>query len=394
MATTLDALDAAMVASQDNTPRPYLGLSQIGDPCARKLWYSVRWASKRTIQASGLRAIQDGFGGEDVMASRLRMIPGITLDTVDPATGKQWAVRSESGHIRGHLDGVISGLKEDSSVHVWEHKQVNEKKWKQLQKLVASDQGSALATWDETYHAQAQCYMGYTNLDRHFLTVGSPGGRDYLTVFTRFDEHAFAGLIERGYTIMDATDPPQRLSEKPDYFACTWCEFNPVCHGKKPAVVSCRTCCHATAVDDGKWHCKTWGDAIPEDTQRKGCSSHLYLPSMLGYGYPVDGGDNWIGYQHHESNKPFSNGTGPDGNGPSFTSVELYKCPPALLPDVITVKEIFPTAVVRTGSAFDDMPSDDIEQIKTKKEHPSKSAARKKVQQTLDALVKESEVPF
>ena len=89
------------------------------------------------MPASSIRAIEDGYNGEAVMAARLRMVPGIQLQTVDPATGEQFAVEAVGGHVRGHLDGVISGVVEaPKTPHVWEHKQVNEKKFNDLRKLV------------------------------------------------------------------------------------------------------------------------------------------------------------------------------------------------------------------------------------------------------------------
>src|SRR4051794_36032161 len=100
---TLEAMDAALEAAQDATARTYLGLSQIGNPCDRHLFYSFRWAEARRMPASAIKAIEDGHRGEDVMAERLRMVPGIKLHTVDPSTGKQFAVE-HGGHVRGHLD--------------------------------------------------------------------------------------------------------------------------------------------------------------------------------------------------------------------------------------------------------------------------------------------------
>jgi hypothetical protein len=187
------ALDAAMEAAQDTTARPYLGISQIGHACDRHLWLSFHWAEERRVPASGLRAIEDGHRGEDLMAERLRMIPGVKLLTVDPATGKQFAVE-HGGHVRGHLDGIITGILEaPKTPHVWEHKQVNEKKFADLRKCIAvHGEKGALAQWDPIYHAQALCYMHLRKLTRHFLTVGTPGGREYISVRTEADQSGAA----------------------------------------------------------------------------------------------------------------------------------------------------------------------------------------------------------
>ena len=44
--------------------RPYLGLSQIAEPCARKLWYSFRWCAQIKIEARIHRLFQRGHREE------------------------------------------------------------------------------------------------------------------------------------------------------------------------------------------------------------------------------------------------------------------------------------------------------------------------------------------
>ena len=45
------------------------------------------------------------------MAERLRLVPGIDLETYDPVTGKQFGFVEIDGHFRGHADGLILGIK-------------------------------------------------------------------------------------------------------------------------------------------------------------------------------------------------------------------------------------------------------------------------------------------
>lgn len=321
---TIAAMDAAIEAAQDTAPRPYLGISQIGHACDRHLWLSFHFAEVRRLPASALKAIEDGHRGEAMMAERLRMIDGVRLQTVDPSTGQQWAVVACGGHVRGHLDGIITGVVEaPKTPHVWEHKQVNEKKFAELKKLVDKfGEKSALAQWDAVYHAQALCYMELRELTRHFLTVGTPGGRDYVSVRTDADPAAAKKLLARADRIVCAAEPPLRLSEDPSYFACKWCPYYAQCHGDAAPLVNCRTCAHSTPEADGTWSCRKHeaGD-IPLRFQRTGCEAHVYLPPMLQrLGEPADLTDDGGVIYRNADGKTFTNG------GDGWSSVEIRAC--------------------------------------------------------------------
>src|SRR6516165_4637020 len=85
---TLAAVDRAIEERAAQQPsRPYLGMSAIGHPCARALWYSFRWVASKQWSAEVLKRFDDGDRGEEVMAARLRLVSGITLLTIDPQTG-------------------------------------------------------------------------------------------------------------------------------------------------------------------------------------------------------------------------------------------------------------------------------------------------------------------
>jgi hypothetical protein len=336
---TLAAVDAAMEAAQESDPRPYIGMSGIGNPCIRAVWYGKHWAKKRTMAAKSLRAIQDGFGGEDVMASRLRMVKGITLHTVDPATGKQFSLESHGGHVRGHMDGAIQGILEAPQTwHVWEHKQVNETKFNKLQKLVAElGEKNALEQWDAVYFAQAQMYMGNTGMDRHFLTVATPGGRDYMSVRTEFQKDKFAALEQRAQMVIDAQEPPERIGG-PDWFECKWCDYASICHGTEAPAVNCRTCAHSTAAGGGSWACERTARVMSIADQREGCVEHRINPTMIKHWAEIvsaDHNENVVTYRHLKSGTEFMNGPGPDG----FSSKEIQACADKDFLGIITTDE-------------------------------------------------------
>lgn len=212
----LEAIDAALEAQAKlEPPRRYLGMSQIGHPCERRLYYGYTIGNPYP-DAKSIRNFEDGHMGEDLMAKRLRMVPGIELDM------QQHRMEDFGGKFAGHLDGRIRGLPQSSKPHVWEHKQVGEKKFKLLD--------DSLETWDPVYYAQAQMYMHYTGMERHYLTVALPGGRDYKSVRTHYADRKALAIRDKAKRIIEADSPPARINENPAFFICKMCPFQERCH--------------------------------------------------------------------------------------------------------------------------------------------------------------------
>jgi len=311
---TLAAVDAALVAQQETGWRPYLGASQIGGPCDRALWYAFRWCLEPRLSADSLRRIADGHAGEALMAERLRRVPGIHLWTVDEDAGQQYEFVDLNRHFAGHIDGVILGLLQaPKTPHVWEHKQVGDAKFRELAKLKsgAPDEKAVLEKWDEQYFIQAQVYLHYFNLTRHFLTVATPGGRQYLSVRTAYQPEVARRATARAANLIGAARPPLRLSDNPADWRCKACEFWRICHGPEIAAVHCRTCAHSTAtLDRAPWICEHHGRDLD---QQDGCEQHLYHPDLLAHRAEVarvDPAANTIRYRMKDGST-FTNGPAP-----------------------------------------------------------------------------------
>lgn len=282
---TLAALDVLHgQASGSDAPRRYLGASQIGDPCARKLWYSFRHALPRTLPASSYRAIQDGHRGEAVMIDWLRRLPGIDLWTEDPdAPDRQIGFVACAGHFRGHVDGVISGLYQaPKTPHVWEMKVCNETKFNKLVKLIAQHgEKAALLYWDEIYYAQAQIYLQQLELTRHYLTVATPGNRALVSCRTDYRATDAKALLKKAEQVIAAERPPLKLSENPAWYQCKFCDYHALCHGQAMPAANCRTCAHSTArmIEAQPWTCELNQSSINGD--QAGCDHHAYHPDLL-----------------------------------------------------------------------------------------------------------------
>lgn len=115
---------------------------------------------------------------------------------------------------------------------MWEHKQVDSAKQSKLEKLKDEvGEKAALERWDEVYYAQAVIYMSAAGLDRHYLTCSSPGGRRQVSCRTNANPARAKALIEKARAIVEAPEPPPRLSEKPEHYLCKWCDHRDLCHG-------------------------------------------------------------------------------------------------------------------------------------------------------------------
>lgn len=283
---TLESVDAAIQArGRSEQARPYLGMSEIGRECSRALWYGFHWCSPGSFDAQAFKRFEDGHRGEALQAERLKMVQGVTLYT--ETGGKQFGFSDHGGHFRGHMDGVVLGLLQAPKTwHVWEHKQTDEKKQRALEKAKQElGEKQALKAWDPVYHAQAQAYMGYANLTRHYLTCATPGGRHTISVRTDADAEAFASIRDKALRVITAPEPLAKISERPDWYQCQWCSHHALCHDGGMPLVTCRTCIHSTPEldGDGRWTCRAMACDIDTDTQRQGaaCPEHRLLPFLV-----------------------------------------------------------------------------------------------------------------
>ena len=224
---TLDAVNAALEAEQSPYASKNIGFGEIGHECSRYLWYKINLDLPEVFNADTLRIFRNGHNDEAAMAADLRKVQGIELYTHDPEReNKQYKFDALDGRLTGRLDGVIVGLKQaPKTPHLWEHKSVNDKKFEALIK------NPVLKDWDLKYYAQAQTAMLHADLDRHYMTVSTPGLRRVTSVRTELDKEYAKSLVQKAKRIIDAKEPPERIGG-PDYYICKFCRFYDECHNK------------------------------------------------------------------------------------------------------------------------------------------------------------------
>lgn len=327
---TLVAVDAAIESAHFGGDNNGIAMSEIARECERQIWADHRWISYRRADAAAIKRFEDGYAGEDLMAKRLRMVTGVTLVTVDPETGGQYKLKELGGHFSGKIDGAILGLLQAPKTwHVWEHKQVEQKSLNKLAKLKRElGEKSALEHWNINYFGQAQCYMQYTGMDRHYLTCALPGGRDYIGVRTNRQVDVGMRLEAKARRVMVSTRPPARISDNPAFFGCRWCHHKDWCHGGGMPRTNCRTCLHSNPVGNGLWHCDRWGIDIDYQKQQAGCQAHLFISDLIA-GDQIDAGDGWVSYRRPDGSI-WIDGSQPDpGKLLIGQMVDLNSCCPS-----------------------------------------------------------------
>lgn len=369
--------------SQKQEHRPHMGASLIGHQCERYVWLTWRWVLTPEFSGRILRLFDTGKREESRLIEELRGIGVEVWDTDDD--GKQWRVSACNGHFGGSLDGVAQGLPEaPQSTAVLEFKTHNEKSFTELV-------NKKVRTAKPQHYDQMQVYMGLMEIDRAMYMAVNKNTDDVYAEWVHFDKDRFMVLMAKAETLIGMTEPPQRISADPAYFVCKMCNFWKHCHGGLAAEVNCRTCCHATPVEEGAWRCGKGNAILTDSDQREGCGEHLLIPALVPYGEPVDGGENWVAYKHRKTGSYFING--PESlqeYGPNFSSKELHNCPGQLMADLTKLKNEFPGSKVVSGGVPDPLNLDDIatnpDDIFVKTEAPTKRQTRAQIKAAVEAM--------
>jgi hypothetical protein len=251
-------------------------MSTMGNECDRALWYSFRWAHEpERLDGRKLRLFETGHREEARMLDDLELA-GITVHRVDPATGQQWALSALGGHLRGHMDGQGEGFEEAQKArHVLEFKTHNEKSFKALVK-------DGVQKAKPGHYAQMQIYMHFSGLQRAFYMAVNKNTDEIHTERVEYEAQSAIVLVARAERIIQSDWAPSRLHDDPTAkmaWVCNYCPAFQQCHGGQFAPRNCRTCLYSSPVEGG-WQCQKHG-AIDDETQRLGCSLHLFIPDLV-----------------------------------------------------------------------------------------------------------------
>lgn len=236
---------------EEKGPRKYLGLSALGDECKRKVWLQWRQCAIPQFPARLLRLFRRGHREEAALIFLLRGA-GFEIFEHD-SEGKQFKVTELEGHLSGHMDAVGKAPKElwEAIPHPFliEVKTYNDKRYNELCKR-------GVAVSDPKYYYQMQGYMGLKKLKAALFCAVNKNDDSLYFEWVRFDRRSFNRLMETAQDLVNATEPPPKISNTPSFYQCKWCELNGVCHKGEASLKGCRSCKFAVPAENAGWACK------------------------------------------------------------------------------------------------------------------------------------------
>lgn len=223
-------IDAAFFAKRaEEVRREYVGASAIGADCTRAIQFGYAGVKPDEGRITGrlLRIFDSGHQWEDIVAGWLKSA-GFVLDTIDPATGKQYGFSVMAGKGKGHLDGILrSGPVPMEYPCVWEAKALNEKGWQDVKK-----RGLVIAK--PVYAAQIaidQAYLGLTA--PALLTCFNKNTQELHHELIPYDQTLAQAMSDRMVQLVQATEDHvllPRAHSSPDNFKCkSFCDFPKTC---------------------------------------------------------------------------------------------------------------------------------------------------------------------
>lgn len=293
--TTVNAIWESREREQENWDSYGVPISQANDPCARKLWYVLRWVlAPEKFPGRTLAIFDTGNYHEQKTIDDLRRA-GCEVTEVDPATGKQFKVSLARGFLRGKIDAKVLGLVEaPKTEHITEIKSAKNTDFNGIVK-------HGVKKHKPEHYGQVILYMEAEGAERGaYIVTCKNTDNKHLERLRREDVSEDARfIIQRVESLIDMDDPPLRYKDDGEAYPCNFCNFKGLCHGGEfPQRRSCRTCIHFEFTRDGLGKCVRDDKPLSIDAQKSGCDAHLFLPSLIpAEQVDANGAQEWIEYQ-------------------------------------------------------------------------------------------------
>lgn len=280
----MSAMDAAQDAKAER-PRGYLGGSEIGDECARRLWYKWREFGQDKPSAKAKRIFRHGHDVEDHVVELLRSTPGVQILDRDPVTRRQFQDVRFGGHVKSHFDGFLRapGILPTDAWYILEIKSMNDRRWKKWRDI-------GVAQSDPKYYAQVQSYLDSPQAQQRgcqaavFLALNK-NTADLEGEIVPYEPMAALSFHGVAQGIVTAAEPPPRAAKEPEWVTCRFCVFkaNGICWEGTPSDrSSCRQCRFGHAdTDTGHWVCSNPDSPHSGHTSPSPCVHFCPFPGQV-----------------------------------------------------------------------------------------------------------------
>lgn len=271
----VEDIDSWSIWKYQETYRKHLGASSIGASCLMKLWATFRWLKAETRTGRMYRLLQRGNREEPHLMEILTGI-GFNVFPHDPKTGKQWRMRSVSGHYGGSLDGIATfpvryGLADQPALISCKTAGSGAHYTKML--------NEGIKYTKPEYWAQ-ECAYGYGYGINHAVWAVVNKNDDTIHIETeKLDLEYGAQLERKAQRIIFSREPFEKISKSPAFVDCAMCNFKGICHKGEPIDKNCRSCINAVVNDtphedgSGAWYCQVHNAIIPDHIIVTGCDS-------------------------------------------------------------------------------------------------------------------------
>lgn len=246
--------------------RDHLGISEIGAPCSRQIWYNFRWAKLQYFDGRMRRLFARGHREEEKYINYLRGI-GCTVYQHD-ANGKQFRVSGVMGHYGGSCDGIVLTPWYVGLPFLGEFKTHNTKSFTNY---VAKGVKKA-----KPQHWAQMCGYGEKQGIKYAIYFPENKNDDDIQVEVLELDWNYAKTLEKkAEEIILSAEPPPRISDNPAFQECQWCHLLDICHKGKIPDKNCRSCRNAVPAENAQWGCKIHNSLIPEAWIKKGCDGWI-----------------------------------------------------------------------------------------------------------------------
>jgi hypothetical protein len=220
-----EAIECAAAAKAE-LPRPYLGASIVGSECLRRVQYD--WWCKPVLSARTREIFARGHYFEE-QSRRLLQVAGFKF-----APQELLGFSAVGGALRGHCDGIIVHGPDLLSAglfypFLWEHKCINTKNWRALER-------DGLEKTYPQYAAQVSLYQAYLDKPNPALfTVTNADTCEQLHFLVPYDAQRAQMWSDRAVTIIEATRASELLSrayDDADDWHCKMCSHRERCWGQ------------------------------------------------------------------------------------------------------------------------------------------------------------------
>ena len=283
------------------SPRKYLGVSQLGTKCDRWLWYDFRLATKLTpITQREYRLFNRGHWEELIVANELiksgAKVSGLTIDQsiidvfktvfgIDLPEINQEKVTFCHDHGQGHCDGIVDG---DTALFVSKDELIFENKTSNNRGFSALKNSLDLQKSKYEHFCQCQGYMHLFNKKRCLYVITRKENDERVYLYIDYDKKFSERMFKRADKIILSPIAPDRIGDR-NYYMCRqytckitgdlkyFCPHREVCHNDARYQKTCRTCKNVEIHDKGRWHCKSKNKFLSFKKQLKACKKYKVL---------------------------------------------------------------------------------------------------------------------